>query len=108
MEGLARRRRQKGLPALAIGWGPISDVGMVARNGELQAGLQKMTGMTGMRAREALELMPQAMEQSVRNPDLAAVTISPYEGSLGGGPLRRVALANLSALDGPRRWLFGR
>ena len=34
MEGLARRRRQKGLPALAIGWGPIIDVGVVARNAE--------------------------------------------------------------------------
>ena len=34
MEGVARRRRQKGLPALAIGWGPITDVGVVARNAE--------------------------------------------------------------------------
>ena len=34
---------------------------MVARNAKLQSGLQKMTGMTGMAAREALELMQQAI-----------------------------------------------
>ena len=62
MEGLARRRRQAGLPALAIGWGPITDVGVVAENERLQAGLQKLTGVTGMRAREALEFMAQALE----------------------------------------------
>ncbi|MEV0261270.1 SDR family NAD(P)-dependent oxidoreductase [Streptomyces sp. NPDC050617] len=32
LEALARRRRQRGETALAIGWGPISDSGYVARN----------------------------------------------------------------------------
>ncbi len=32
MEGLARQRRRKGLPALAVAWGAIGDVGMLARN----------------------------------------------------------------------------
>jgi phthiocerol/phenolphthiocerol synthesis type-I polyketide synthase C len=81
MEGLARRRRQKGLPALAIGWGPITDVGVVARNQQLQSGLQKLTGVMGMRAREALELMAQALEQPSDIPDTAVMTISPNEGS---------------------------
>ena len=55
MEGLARRRRQEGLPALAIGWGPITDVGVVARSDKLQDNLKRLTGVSGMRAREALE-----------------------------------------------------
>jgi acyl carrier protein len=76
MEGLARRRRQKGLAALAIGWGPISDVGVVARNQRLQTSLQKMTGINGMPAREALDLMAQAIEQSADDPESAAITIS--------------------------------
>ena len=80
MEGLARRRRQKGLPALAIGWGPILDVGVVAQNQRLQSGLQKLTGVTGMRAREALALMEQALEQPVIA-ETAVMTISPNEGS---------------------------
>jgi acyl carrier protein len=83
MEGLARRRRQKGLAALAIGWGPISDVGVLARNQRLQSGLQKMTGMAGMLAREALELMAQAIEQSSGNVESAVITISPTDGNIG-------------------------
>ncbi len=80
MEGLARRRRQKGLPGLAIGWGPISDVGVVARNQRLQAGLQKLTGINGLAAREALDLMARAIEQSSTDVDSAVITISPNDG----------------------------
>jgi len=87
MEGLARRRRQNGLPALAIGWGPIMDVGVVARSERLQAGLQKLTGVVGMRAKEALDLMGQAMEQPSDSVELAAMTISPNDGAMGGGRL---------------------
>ena len=81
MEGLARRRRQEGLPALAIGWGPISDVGAVARNDKLQSNLKRLTGVSGMRAREALELMGQALELPSDAIDLAVMTISPNDGS---------------------------
>lgn len=81
MEGVARRRRQNGLPALAIGWGPITDVGVVARDEKLQSGLQKLTGVTGMRAREALEFMAQALAQPTTSPETAVMTISPSEGS---------------------------
>ena len=65
MEGLARRRRREGLPALAIGWGPITDVGVVARNERLQSNLQKLTGVSGLKAREALDLMGQALRATV-------------------------------------------
>jgi acyl transferase domain-containing protein/NADPH:quinone reductase-like Zn-dependent oxidoreductase/short-subunit dehydrogenase/acyl carrier protein len=87
MEGLARRRRQEGLPALAIGWGPITDVGVVARNQRLQSNLQKLTGVTGMRAREALDLMAQALEHPSDSADLAVMTISPNDGSFGSDRL---------------------
>lgn len=81
MEGLARRRRQEGLPALAIGWGPITDVGVVARSDKLQDSLKRVAGVSGMRAREALDLMGQAMELSSDAVDLAVMTISPNDGS---------------------------
>jgi acyl carrier protein/short-subunit dehydrogenase len=87
MEGLARRRRQQGLPALAIGWGPISDVGVVARSERLQTGLQKLTGVTGMRAREALALMAQALEREENSVEAAVMTISPNEGSFSSDRL---------------------
>jgi NAD(P)-dependent dehydrogenase (short-subunit alcohol dehydrogenase family)/acyl carrier protein len=87
MEGLARRRRQKGLAALAIGWGPISDVGVIARNQRLKAGLQKLTGGSGMLAREALDLMAQAIEQSGDDFETAVITISPTDAGLAGDRL---------------------
>ena len=83
MEGLARRRRREGLPALAIGWGPITDVGVVARNERLQSNLQKLTGVSGMQAREALDLMAQALQQPSDAADLAVMTISPNDGTFG-------------------------
>lgn len=87
MEGVARRRRQKGLPALAIGWGPITDVGVVARNQKLQSGLQKLTGVMGMKAREALELLAQALEQPSDIADTAVMTVSPSDSSFGADRL---------------------
>jgi NAD(P)-dependent dehydrogenase (short-subunit alcohol dehydrogenase family)/acyl carrier protein len=87
MEGLARRRRQEGLPALAIGWGPIIDVGVVARSQKLKSNLQKLTGVSGLKAREGLDLMEEALARPSDLPELAVMTISPNEGSFGGGRL---------------------
>jgi acyl transferase domain-containing protein/NADPH:quinone reductase-like Zn-dependent oxidoreductase/NAD(P)-dependent dehydrogenase (short-subunit alcohol dehydrogenase family)/acyl carrier protein len=86
MEGLARRRRQKGLPALAVGWGPILDVGVVARNQRLQSSLQKLSGASGLRARDALALLDQALALGARIPD-AVMTISPAESSFAADRL---------------------
>jgi phthiocerol/phenolphthiocerol synthesis type-I polyketide synthase C len=81
MEGLARRRRQDGLPALAVGWGPIADVGVVARTEKLQSNLQKLSAR-GMTAREALDLMARALGESRTAVDGAVITIAPQEGAL--------------------------
>lgn len=80
MEGLARTRRAAGLPALAIGWGPILDVGVLARNEKLQQNLKKVMGVSGLRAREALELMQRALSYAPLHPDAAVMTISPNDG----------------------------
>jgi acyl transferase domain-containing protein/NADPH:quinone reductase-like Zn-dependent oxidoreductase/acyl carrier protein len=79
MEGLARRRLQEGLKALAIGWGPITDVGVLAQSEHLRSRFNKLTGVRGMRAREALDLMAQALSQPAAL-ELAVMTISPTEG----------------------------
>ena len=42
MEGLARNRRLRGLPALAIAWGIISDVGAAAINDKARKQLIKL------------------------------------------------------------------
>ena len=87
MEGLARRRRQEGLPALAIGWGPISDVGVLVRKKLLESSIEKLSGVRGMTAREGLELMAQALAQPADALDLSVVTIAPSDGGFGGSHL---------------------
>jgi phthiocerol/phenolphthiocerol synthesis type-I polyketide synthase C len=54
LEGFARERRARGLPALAIGWGAISDVGILARDRNLGRRLRRTTGVVGLTAAEAL------------------------------------------------------
>jgi phthiocerol/phenolphthiocerol synthesis type-I polyketide synthase C len=79
MEGVARRRAGAGQKALAIGWGPITDVGVLARSERLRSRFQKLTGVHGMRAREALDLMGQALALPPAE-CLAVMTISPSDG----------------------------
>ncbi|MGU3495275.1 SDR family NAD(P)-dependent oxidoreductase [Xanthobacteraceae bacterium A53D] len=54
LEGIARRRATEGLPALAIGWGAISDAGVLTRDQSTAEQLERVTGMSGMTAAEAL------------------------------------------------------
>ncbi len=93
MEGVVRRRRLNGLPGLAVGWGPITDVGAVARSEKLKAGLEKLTGVRGMTSREALDLLGQAISESRRSANFAVLTIAPSSGSFGAG--------RLAVLDSP-------
>ncbi|MXN67238.1 SDR family NAD(P)-dependent oxidoreductase [Stappia sp. GBMRC 2046] len=55
LEGLARSRRAKGLPALAVSWGAISDAGYLARNSEVSDLLARKLGRHALTAREALD-----------------------------------------------------
>ena len=56
MEGIAARRREDGLPALAIAWGPIGDVGYLSEEAELANTLEMKLGRL-MGAREALDAL---------------------------------------------------
>lgn len=84
MEGVARRRRQMGLPALAISWGPITDVGVIARSEKIRTGLEKMTAVWGMTSREALGLMAAALGQNSTDLDLAVLAVAPTAGPFDG------------------------
>jgi acyl carrier protein len=55
LEGLARRRRVEGLPALAVGFGAISDAGYLARNAGVNQALSQRLGRSALSAAEALE-----------------------------------------------------
>ena len=58
LEGLARRRRAEGLVGLAVGWGPISDVGYLARDTDKAQLVKRMSGnvdFTSLQLTRALE-----------------------------------------------------
>ena len=98
LEGLARRRRAESLPALAVAWGPISDVGVVARNSRLQEGLRKLTGARALTAREALDLLERALAYQAQAPDLADLVIAPNDGAFSSDRLAVLASPTYAAL----------
>jgi phthiocerol/phenolphthiocerol synthesis type-I polyketide synthase C len=57
LEGLATQRHQQGRPALAIGWGAISDVGLVARDQALGERLRRTTGVGAIASTDALTFL---------------------------------------------------
>jgi NAD(P)-dependent dehydrogenase (short-subunit alcohol dehydrogenase family)/acyl carrier protein len=76
MEGLARRRRKAGLPALAVAWGAIGDVGVLARNRAVMETLAGRVGVTPMDARHCLDLMAEALKGQGSASDDAVIAIA--------------------------------
>ena len=58
LEGLARQRHAQGKPALAIGWGPIADTGVLTREAAAAEKLERLSGAKPMAAQEALASLP--------------------------------------------------
>ncbi len=54
LQGLMARRHAAGLPGLAVGWGAIADVGILARDEAVADRLARLTGIDGMQSRAAL------------------------------------------------------
>lgn len=54
LEGFMETRRAQGKPGLALGWGAISDAGIIARDRSLADRLRRTTGVVGIRSSEAL------------------------------------------------------
>ena len=57
LEALALARRAHQLPALCVQWGPIDDVGYLARNTQVRDALQSRTGGHAMRSAVALDIL---------------------------------------------------
>ena len=117
MEGVARQRRRLGLPALAVAWGAIGDVGVLARNQAVMETLASRVGVTPMDARLCLDLMAEALETQGKTSDEGVIAIaamhwgkarerlatlrSPSYASLGGDQQAEsgtVAAINIGAL----------
>ena len=81
LEGLARRRRRAGLPALAIAWGAIEDVGVLARSDATREALANRVGIKGMLAQDALRLMGEALGAPSTRVEDAVIAIAPINWS---------------------------
>ncbi len=103
LEGLARRRRAAGRPALAICWGAIEDVGVLARSETTREALAHRIGIKGMPAREALRHMEEALSAPA-SADGAVVAIAPI-GLVGrrGSTSRRLRAPSYKKLTSPAR-----
>ncbi len=58
LEGLARQRRAQGLPALAVGWGPIEDAGYLAERQDIRDALSNRLGAVPLKTADALGSLP--------------------------------------------------
>lgn len=73
LEAIARRRHAEGRPALAVGWGPIADAGVLARDAATAETLERRTGIAPMPAEEALAALPALLGAGVPVVHLARV-----------------------------------
>jgi len=99
LEGLARRRRRRGLPALAVAWGAIGDVGVLARSRSTQEALERRTGVKSMTAREALNLMALSLAEPQAADDDGVIVLAPVDWAAASehlAALRSPTYANLA------------
>ena len=58
LDAIARRRAVEGLPALSVQWGPISDTGILSRDGRVRELLERVLASDELTARSALNALP--------------------------------------------------
>jgi NADPH:quinone reductase-like Zn-dependent oxidoreductase/acyl carrier protein len=76
LEGLARERRSAGLPALAVAWGAIADVGVLARGGATRDSLAQRAGARGIKARAALDALGEALAKPIAGASIVIADVN--------------------------------
>jgi acyl carrier protein len=113
LEGAVQELRAQGVPALAICWGAISDVGVIARTQGLGERLRASTGVAGVPSREALEHLGTLLAAPRAAPAISSYSVlrwspaaaklatlrSPYFGQVFGPGVQGAGGAVEGALD---------
>lgn len=71
LEGLAQLRRNTGLPATCIAWGPIGDSGYLVRNAAVCESLEQRLGSAPLPVARALELLDHVLVEEAKSRGLA-------------------------------------
>ncbi len=103
LEGLAADRRVRGEPATCISWGPIEDVGYLARNVEVKDALVARLGGQPLRADEALAILEEVLVCGASNLavlDLAWGAMERYLPSAGAPKFSELAALGWDAAPG--------
>lgn len=87
LDGLARVRKAAGLPALSVGWGAITDVGILAREAQTAETLAKTTGGQVFKARQALDRLVELVNAQRPQDMPAVVSLAPMNWAMAGGHL---------------------
>ncbi len=75
LEGAVQAMRDRGVPALAVSWGAISDVGVVARTKGLAERLRATTGVSGVKSAEALTYLGTLLADPLRSPPVSSYSV---------------------------------
>jgi len=98
IEGIARRLRAKGLPALAVAWGAIEDTGYLARHIEANSSLKRRFASTLMPARMALNGLDWAFDAE-GNQLVDACAIARVDWAMAKRELVAVRAPTFNAID---------
>lgn len=87
LEGLSRKRRQNGKPALAVGWGAITDVGYLARHRDVGEAISKRSGTMKFTATQALNALDVLLSRNDGSLEWAALSVAPMNWGIAKGGL---------------------
>lgn len=82
LEAIARRRQAQGRPALAVGWGPILDAGVLAADAATAAGLGRRLGAVALPAAQCLATLPAILDSGLAVAGVARIQWQQAAGAL--------------------------